>query len=87
MMAAPSNISINEIKSEIERIDDIHNVHHIHLWRINERDVHFEAHVKVPDLPVSSTEELLSEIERVLAEKFNIHHVTIQFECDRCREE
>ena len=84
MMSAPDSISINEIEDELMSIEGIKNIHHVHLWRINERDIHFEAHAKVEDTLVSNTEQLIEKIEAHVHEKFNINHVKLQFECDRC---
>ncbi len=84
MMAAPSEIQIQEIEKALKEVNGIEDIHHIHFWRVNEKDVHFEAHVKVKDMPVSKTETILLEAEKVLNEKFRIGHVTLQFECSLC---
>ncbi|MBN2425115.1 MAG: cation transporter [Calditrichaceae bacterium] len=84
MMAAPSNISIPEIEEKLSRINNINNLHHVHLWRINDTDIHFEAHVETDDIPISKTDDILRQIEQVLKENFGIYHVTIQFECQKC---
>ncbi len=84
MMAAPENLSIDELEKEIMKLDGVKNIHHVHLWRVNEKDIHFEAHVEVDDVLVSKTEEMLTQIENTMHDKFDISHVTIQFECDRC---
>jgi len=86
MMAAPTNISLIEIEKAITDLEGIINVHHIHFWRINEKDIHFEAHIEVEDILVSQTEKKIAEIEKLLHDKFEINHVTIQFESDRCVE-
>jgi len=87
MMAAPDEISIEHIEKHIIEIDGIDSIHHVHFWKVNERDTHFEAHVKVLDMMVSNTEFLISEIEKLMHDKFKINHVTLQFECDRCESE
>ena len=84
MMKAPDEISVNKIKEKINSIDDIESIHHVHFWQINEHDIHFEAHVKVEDMPVSTTEVILSKVEKLLHDEFNIGHVTLQFECSQC---
>ncbi len=84
MMGAPENISINDIETELMTIEDIKNIHHVHFWKVNEKDIHFEAHVKVKDMMVSNTEDLLEKVENILHDEFEIGHVTLQFECDRC---
>ncbi len=86
MMASPSEISIKELERTIESIPGVKNVHHIHLWRLDEHHIHFEAHVDVDDMPVSATQNILQTIQHKLNETFGISHVTIQFETDLCPE-
>ena len=86
MMATPSDTSITDIEKEIIKLNGILNIHHIHFWQINEKDIHFEAHIEVEDVLVSQTEEKITEIEKLLHDKFDINHVTIQFESGRCNE-
>lgn len=84
MMAAPDSLSISEIEETILRLDEIINIHHVHLWRVNDKDVHFEAHVNVEDMMVSNTDIVLEKVNKILDDKFHIHHVTLQFECNKC---
>lgn len=84
MMAAPADISLTDLKREIETVVGVQNLHHVHLWQMNEQDIHFEGHVEVDDIPVSETGDLLRQIEQLLLEKYAINHVTVQFECNRC---
>jgi cobalt-zinc-cadmium efflux system protein len=86
MMAAPENISITEIEKSILQLDEIKNIHHVHLWRVNDKDVHFEAHVIVDNIFVSKTDLILEKIEKLLHNKFEICHVTLQFECNKCEQ-
>lgn len=84
MMATPKTISIEKIKKEIEAIPGVKNIHHVHIWMLNEQNIHFEAHVDVEDMKISETGTLSRLIEEKL-HHHNINHVTFQFECDACR--
>ena len=84
MMAAPDEISIEHIEEHLIKIEGIDSIHHVHFWKVNEKDIHFEVHIKVADMMVSNTEYLISEIEKLMHNEFEINHVTLQFECDRC---
>ncbi|MCP5052472.1 MAG: cation transporter [bacterium] len=84
MMGSPESISIENIQKDIEELPGIINIHHVHIWRLNERMVHFEAHVDVEDMQVSQTTELSDMIEERLKTHHNINHVTLQFEADKC---
>jgi len=87
MMAAPEELSITKLEEELLKLETIKNIHHVHLWRVNEHDIHFEAHVFVEDQMVSKTETILEQAEKLLHDKFDIGHVTLQFECTRCENE
>ena len=84
MMATPKAISLEKIKKEIEAIPGVKNIHHIHVWMLNEQNIHFEAHVYVENMKISETGTISKLIEEKLHEH-NINHVTFQFECDACR--
>jgi len=84
MMSAPEGIELNELKNLVELINGVKNVHHIHLWKLNDNDTHFEAHVDVEDMAVSKTKEIQKQIEHKLHDIYEINHTTLQFECDKC---
>lgn len=84
MMSNPEEIDLNEIKLLTENIPGVINIHHIHLWKLNDNETHFEAHIEVEDMAVSQTSGIQKMIEDVLHDKFEINHTTLQFECDKC---
>ena len=45
MQGSPSNINIEEIKKNVENFDEVLNIHHLHIWRLNDHDIHLEAHI------------------------------------------
>jgi cobalt-zinc-cadmium efflux system protein len=86
MEGAPPGISIKDIQNEVEAIDEVEDIHHLHIWTVGENDVHLEAHVNVPDMMISKSNLLGDKIEQLLKEKFGINHITLQFECEQCKE-
>lgn len=84
MEGAPLNISIEEIQTEVEKFKEVDNIHHIHLWMVGDGDIHLEAHVNINDMKISESDSLRREIEESLLNKFGIHHITLQFECNQC---
>ncbi len=87
MQATPKTIDLPKIKNELESIIGIDNIHHVHIWNLNDSQIHFECHADVnKNLRISETSTILREIESILKSKFKITHVTIQFEhycCDK----
>jgi len=78
MQFTPEGIDINKIAAEIEMIQGVKNIHHVHVWQINEHNLMFEAHVDMSgDIKISSFESILTDINSVLR-KNGITHSTIQ---------
>jgi len=84
MMSTPPDIDINEVQRAIEAVPGVKNIHHVHLWKMNDSDIHFEAHIDVDDVPVSRTAQIRGAIEQCLHDTYDINHTTLQFECDSC---
>ncbi len=79
MLFTPDAIPVEEIVEEINGFDAIKNVHHIHVWQLNEEEIHFEAHIDFnKDIKLSEFDSILHEIEVLLLNRFEINHVNIQ---------
>ena len=84
MLFTPDNIAIQAIVKEVQKIDQVDNIHHIHVWQLNEEEIHLEAHVDFKsDISLTQFNEIHTLIERTLYDKFNINHVNIQPEFGR----
>ena len=87
MQSTPASVNISDIVVELEKFQDVANIHHVHSWKLNDKQIHFECHVDVSkDILISETDLLRLEIEKTLKLKFGISHVTIQFEYNCCTE-
>ena len=79
MLFTPEHIDIKEIVREVHKIDGAGKLHHIHVWYLNEEEIHLEAHLDCPsDFTLTEFDAVLGNIEIVLFEKFGINHITIQ---------
>jgi cobalt-zinc-cadmium efflux system protein len=83
-MQSSVELDYDSIKHDIEKIDGVKNIHHVHTWMTNETTFYFEAHVELEDMMLSQTCRILEEIEKLLKEKYGINHTTIQFETNKC---
>jgi cobalt-zinc-cadmium efflux system protein len=85
MQGAPENLDLNEVKISVEELPEVDNIHHIHAWSLNDREIHFECHIDLTrDAKISETSEIINKIHAILMNKFNINHVTIQCEFNSC---
>ena len=79
MLFTPDHIPIEDIVTEINKIDAVKNIHHIHVWQLNEEEIHVEAHVDFSEnINLSEFDEILIKIETILLDQFKINHVNIQ---------
>ena len=84
MLFAPKGLEITAIQNEIVAVPEIENIHHVHIWQLNDHDVHFEAHIEFnKDIKLSEFDSVCSKVEHILKEKFHINHSNLQPEFDR----
>lgn len=85
MLFTPEDLPINTIIKDIQRIEPIKNVHHVHIWQLNEEEIHLEAHVDFrKDITLSEFDSILNKIEALVYHEYNINHVNIQPEFGKC---
>lgn len=84
MLKVPGAISLDELQMVLEELPGVCNVHHVHLWRVDDHDLHFEAHVDTDRATLEETGPIAEAIENLLYERFSINHVTLQFETGAC---
>ena len=80
MEGTPENLSIETIKKRLETEDGVQNVHHIHLWHLDESRIALEAHVVVTAQNLEDVEILKGILKKMLRENFSISHSTLEFE-------
>lgn len=79
MLFTPDFIDIKELVREVHKVKGVNKLHHIHVWHLNDEELHLEAHLDcTDDIKMSEFNELLHDVEKVLFEKFNINHINIQ---------
>lgn len=79
MLFTPEEIDIEQIIDEVHKISGCAHLHHIHVWHLNEDELHLEAHLDCSeDITLSQFNTLSHQIELVLYNKFGINHVNIQ---------
>ena len=84
MQVRPDEISIADVKEALEKLDDVLDVHHIHIWTLEGKKVYAELHVVL-----KSAEDLngsLKKIKRKL-EEIGISHATVQLESGKKADE
>lgn len=84
MERTPKHIDIEKLQTEILSVKGIESIHDLHVWSICSNVHALNAHLLVTSMGVKDTEKLTAQINRQLAEKYNIIHTTLQYECRDC---
>lgn len=81
MQFAPTSVAVEEVEMDLEGLDGVQRVYHIHIWRLTDQTIHFEAHVELShDLKLSETQLISEQMNDLLKNEYAINHVTLQFE-------
>lgn len=87
MEKTPAHIDILKIKEIVEKIPEVDNLHHVHIWQVNDKEFLFEGHIDVKkDINLTKAEELRNDISSILLNEFGINHTTIQIEYNACKD-
>jgi cobalt-zinc-cadmium efflux system protein len=83
MQGAPVHIDSDEIYRNIVDLENVGDVHGLHIWSINSTEIFLSCHIltdqNVKDV---NTDELIKSVNRMLEEKYGIEHTTLQIETE-----
>ena len=83
MQFTPSHINIEEIALKMSSLQGVKNMHHVHVWQLDDHEMMLEAHIDLDeDYSISRFEEILEQVDKLL-EPYGIHHFNIQPELFR----
>lgn len=80
MLGAPEDTALEEVITALRATDGIADLHHLHLWRMQEHETALEAHVVITE--GTDPQEIKDRIKAQLFERFAIRHSTLEVERD-----
>jgi cobalt-zinc-cadmium efflux system protein len=80
MEGAPADVDSDALVRELEVIEGVIEVHHVHIWELDEHHRALEAHIVVDEAHLARWAEIKQQIKQLLGERFHIHHSTLEFE-------
>lgn len=80
---APRELDMQQVVAALKQLDGVVDVHDLHVWTISTGMDALSGHVVVRDQMLSQSGRLIGDINRVLEERFNITHTTIQLESEQ----
>ena len=82
----PRGISLDDIRTGMEEVEGVVNVHDLHVWCLGSQSRAMACHVTIADIPPSESACILVKLNHLLKDHFHIIHTTIQFEHIGCEE-
>lgn len=76
--AVPKEINIMDIRNYLEALQDISEIHDLHVWALGTRENALSVHLISKDTHINN--DFLYEVQKHLHDNFHIEHATIQVE-------
>lgn len=81
MEGVPADFQVDNLKRDIETIEDVLDMHHIHVWELDEHRRALEAHIVIAlETPMPKMETIKAEVRQRLHDRFDIEHSTLEME-------
>jgi Co/Zn/Cd efflux system component len=78
------DFDIKEYSQHISDINGVENVHHLHVWNLDEEHIVATVHIKIAD---EFFPEKYSEVKEAVTEashEYGINHITVQVDTASC---
>lgn len=80
----PKGLELKKVEEAITGVDGVLDVHDLHIWSLGSSSHALSCHVLIADMPPSQSDHILQDVNHVLADRFHVHHTTVQFEHMSC---
>ncbi len=84
MQGVPEGIDIDDIIASVKSVEDVLDVHHLHVWQLDETQSNLEAHIVIDQTRLENMTNIKRKIKHHLESLFNITHATLEFEIEDC---
>ena len=81
MLGSPPDIDIAKVLERIRMVAGITDVHHIHLWQMQENENALDAHITIVQDNWANAEAIKEIVKSMLRDDFSISHTTLEIEC------
>src|SRR3989338_3804774 len=80
---APKNVNFDDVIKDMRKVKGVEGVHNLHLWTLCSNINVIDVHIFTKQSKMHQIEKIKSQIKKNL-EKYNIKHMTLEFECEEC---
>lgn len=80
MQGVPVGLDVAGVTAALQKVPGVNDIHHVHIWHIDEHRRSLEAHVVIDPVDMNRMEEIKAALKSQLSEQFAIGHSTLEFE-------
>jgi len=80
MLGTPGDIAPAAVIDALMGLDGVEDVHHLHIWQLDERENSLEAHLVLSESGSRAAAEVKRAAKVMIADKFGIGHSTFEIE-------
>ena len=80
MLGSPPDLDGGEVVAVLRQTDGVRDVHHVHLWQMEENAPALDAHIVAEDASWDRLEQIKAELKTRIGAEFGIDHSTLEFE-------
>jgi cobalt-zinc-cadmium efflux system protein len=80
--AVPQDVDQNGVRQYLANVEGVTGIHDLHIWAMSTSETCLTAHLVMPENTLWASGDGYARISAELAQRFRIHHVTLQVERD-----
>jgi cobalt-zinc-cadmium efflux system protein len=80
MLGSPEGVNGDEVIALMRGVDGVADVHHVHLWQMQEHEAALDCHVVIKPEAWARVEEIKAKLKYRLTGDFGIVHSSLEFE-------
>lgn len=81
MLGSPADLDARDVLKTVRGIDGVANMHHFHLWQMQEHESALDAHLVIDTGSWNRADAIKATVKDALKDTFGITHTTIELEC------
>lgn len=83
----PENIDLDNLKEELSKIENVEDIHHIHIWTMDNLHNYITLHARINSNVQNKDMEKVKNRIRNELKKYDLEHSTIEIEYEKCENE
>jgi cobalt-zinc-cadmium efflux system protein len=80
----PRGLELQAVICAMREVPGVLDVHDLHIWSLGSSTHALSCHALIEDVPPSTSERILQQLNTMLCDRYAIRHTTVQFEHIGC---